>query len=284
MELTSLLGYILVGLLFGWISSTLVEWVWYRGRHRRIDLAMAPSGMRVSQPLPGRAGRRIAMAHRSCLHAQHRIEGRQQPMQLRKRDAGAPAKMRSPGQPAGQAPANQPDNLTAIYGIGDLYERLLYQVGIFTWDQLSRVDAETLQQITRALPSSDTRAWTEQARELAQANNRVGAVYDGPLPEDLTRINGIDQVYEDELYAAGIFTFRQLDRVRAGRTGSASSRLTWQAKSSTSPVGLPRPILCATNTMLMSRRSSSLNRDCCMCCRFAFGAPKFAWITPVSYN
>jgi len=50
----------------------------------------------------------------------------------------------------------------------------------------------------------------EQARELAVANNRVGAVYDRPLPEDLTRIAGIDQVFEDELYAAGIFTFRQL--------------------------------------------------------------------------
>ena len=45
---------------------------------------------------------------------------------------------------------------------------------------------------------------------LAQANHRVGVVYDGPLPEDLTRINGVDQVYEDELYAAGIFTYLQL--------------------------------------------------------------------------
>ena len=209
MELTSLLGYILVGLLFGWISSTLVEWVWYRGRHRRIDLAMAPSGMRVSQPLPGRP----------VAHSYGAPELPARPASDRGASAAdaTPQKGRrrarknaQPGQPAGQAPANQPDNLTAIYGIGDLYERLLYQVGIFTWDQLSRVDAETLQQITRALPSSDTRAWTEQARELAQANNRVGAVYDGPLPEDLTRINGIDQVYEDELYAAGIFTFRQL--------------------------------------------------------------------------
>ena len=209
MELTSLLGYILVGLLFGWISSTLVEWVWYRGRHRRIDLAMAPSGMRVSQPLPGGP----------VAHSYGAPELPARPASDRGASAAdaTPQKGRrrarknaQPGQPAGQAPANQPDNLTAIYGIGDLYERLLYQVGIFTWDQLSRVDAETLQQITRALPTSNTPAWIEQARVLAQANNRVGAVYDGPLPEDLTRIAGVDQVYEDELYAAGIFTFRQL--------------------------------------------------------------------------
>ena len=209
MELTSLLGYILVGLLFGWISSTLVEWVWYRGRHRRIDLAMAPSGMRVTQPLPGR----------TAAHSYGAPELPARPASDQEASAAdaTPQKGRrrarknaQPGRPTGQAPANRPDNLTAIYGIGDLYERLLYQVGIFTWDQLSRVDAETLQQITRALPTSNTPAWIEQARVLAQANNRVGAVYDGPLPEDLTRIAGVDQVYEDELYAAGIFTFRQL--------------------------------------------------------------------------
>ena len=209
MELTSLLGYILVGLLFGWISSTLVEWVWYRGRHRRIDLAMAPSGMRVSQPLPGvPAGHSYGAPELSARPAsdQEASAADATPQKGRRRAR----KNAQPGRPTGQAPANQPDNLTAIYGIGDLYERLLYQVGIFTWDQLSRVDAETLQQITRALPTSNTPAWIEQARVLAQANNRVGAVYDGPLPEDLTRIAGVDQVYEDELYAAGIFTFRQL--------------------------------------------------------------------------
>ena len=209
MELTSLLGYILVGLLFGWVSSTLVEWVWYRGRHRRIDLATAPSGMKVSQPLPGvPAGHSYGAPELPARPAsdQEASAADATPEKGRRRAR----KDARPGRPAEQAPANRPDNLTAIYGIGDLYERRLYQVGIFTWDQLSRVDAETLQQITRALPSSDTRAWPVQARELAQANNRVGAVYDGPLPEDLTRINGIDQVYEDELYSAGIFTFRQL--------------------------------------------------------------------------
>ncbi len=208
MELTSLLGYILVGLLFGWVSSTLVEWVWYRGRHRRIDLATAPSGMKVSQPLPGvPAGHSYGAPELPARPASDQEASAADATPEKGRRARKNAR---PGRPAEQAPANRPDNLTAIYGIGDLYERRLYQVGIFTWDQLSRVDAETLQQITRALPSSDTRAWPVQARELAQANNRVGAVYDGPLPEDLTRINGIDQVYEDELYSAGIFTFRQL--------------------------------------------------------------------------
>ena len=198
MDLTSLLGYILVGLLFGWVSSTLVEWVWYRGRRRRIDLSAMSPAARGTQPLPEGPAAQTFGAPPGPATAATAQTGRRG-----RRDA-------QPGPPVAQDLSNRPDNLTAVYGIGGLYERRLYQVGIFTWDQLSRVDAESLQQITRALPGSDTRAWTEQARELAQANNRIGAVYDGPLPEDLTRIAGVDQVFEDALYAAGIFTYRQL--------------------------------------------------------------------------
>ena len=199
MDLTSLLGYILVGLLFGWVSSTLVEWVWYRGRRRRLDLSAVSSAARVSQPLPEGPAAQTFGAPPGPAAAATAQAGRRRG----RRDA-------QPEPPVAQDLSNRPDNLTAVYGIGGLYERRLYQVGIFTWDQLSRADAESLQQITRALPGSDTRAWTEQARELVQANNRIGAVYDGPLPEDLTRIAGVDQVFEDALYAAGIFTYRQL--------------------------------------------------------------------------
>ena len=199
MDLTSLLGYILVGLLFGWVSSTLVEWVWYRGRRRRFDLSAVSTAARGTQPLPEGPAAQTFGAPPGPAAAETAQPGRRRA----RKDA-------RPEPPVAQDLSNRPDNLSAVYGIGGLYERRLYQVGIFTWDQLSRADAESLQQITRALPGSDTRAWTEQARELAVANNRVGAVYDGPLPEDLTRIAGIDQVFEDELYAAGIFTFRQL--------------------------------------------------------------------------
>ena len=200
MELSSLLGYIAAGLVFGWISMTLVEWVWYRGRRRRIDLAMASSALRGGLQMgerdaPPVAGDTVASYARGREKARPRVE--------------KPKRGRAKRRKA-QPHANRPDNLTAVHGIGGLYERRLYQVGVFTWDQLSRMDPESLQEITRALPGSNTRAWIEQAGELAKASDRVGAVYDGPLPEDLTRINGLDQVYEDELYAAGIFTYRQL--------------------------------------------------------------------------
>jgi predicted flap endonuclease-1-like 5' DNA nuclease len=205
MALTSLLWNVVVGFLFGWISSTLVEWVWFRGRRRRMEMASVPSGMRASQLMAGGSSAETE-------GDQELPPEREAPPPVAKgerRQTEKPARGRTK-RAAKQALANRPDNLTAVHGIGDLYERRLYQVGIFTWHQLSRMDAETLQQITKALPSSNPQGWIDQARELAMANERVGAVYDGPLPEDLTRIDGIDQVYEDELYAAGVLTFRQL--------------------------------------------------------------------------
>lgn len=200
MELSSLLVYIVVGLLFGWLTMTLVEWVWYRGRRRRIDLAMASSALRGGPPMGERDARPVAGST-----VAPSTRGREKAKPKAEKPKRGRAKRRK-----AQAQANRPDNLTAVHGIGGLYERRLYQVGVFTWDQLSRMDPGSLQEITRALPGSNMRAWIEQAGDLAKANDRVGAVYDGPLPEDLTRIVGIDQVYEDALYAAGIFTFRQL--------------------------------------------------------------------------
>ncbi len=197
-----LLWNVFAGFLLGWISSTLVEWLWFRFRRSRVDLTSLSSGMAAS-PL---------------LHDEPSAQtDGDQDLPTEEREPSQDARQQVEGDDSAQtgrasepAVANRPDDLTAIRGIGDLYEQRLYQVGIFTWHQISRIDAETLQQITKALPSSNPRAWINQARELAMANSRVGAVYDGPLPDALTRIDGIDQVYEDELYAAGIFTFRQL--------------------------------------------------------------------------
>ncbi|RME54674.1 MAG: hypothetical protein D6790_16610 [Caldilineae bacterium] len=117
--------------------------------------------------------------------------------------------------PSGEAPraVSYPDNLTEIRGIGDVYEQRLYQAGIFTWHQLAHTDPETLRQVTKALPTSDVNSWIEQAHQLAQERGREGAVYTGPTPDNLTQIPGIDQIFEEHLYQAGIVTFAQLARL-----------------------------------------------------------------------
>lgn len=181
----NMLWYVGAGFLMGWVISTLTEWLWFRGR--RVG-AGSPPQTRTSP-------------------------------QLRQQTA-YPAPDYQPyvatsSTPSAPASGNRPDPLSDIRGIGDVYEQRLYEAGIFTWHELGQVDVDTLRAVTKALPTSDPNSWIEQARHLAAENGRIGAIYTGPLPDDLTRISGIDQVFEQELVNAGIVTFTQLAQTTA---------------------------------------------------------------------
>ncbi|MDI9548745.1 MAG: helix-hairpin-helix domain-containing protein [Chloroflexota bacterium] len=106
--------------------------------------------------------------------------------------------------------SNYPDDLTKIKGIGDVYRWRLYRAGIYTWHQIAESAEETLRAATNAYPGSNIGDWQEQARQLAQKNGRQGAVYDGPSPDDLTKIIGIGPVGARTLFRAGICTYEQL--------------------------------------------------------------------------
>ena len=97
-----------------------------------------------------------------------------------------------------------------IKGIGDVYRWRLYRAGIYTWHQIAESAEETLRAATNAYPGSNIGDWQEQARQLAQKNGRQGAVYDGPSPDDLTKIIGIGPVGARTLFRAGICTYEQL--------------------------------------------------------------------------
>lgn len=106
-----------------------------------------------------------------------------------------------------------PDDLTKIQGIGEAYKRRLYAAGLYTWQQIANSDAETLRTITKAKPNARPDDWKERALALAQKSNRLAAIYGGPLPDDLTKVNGIGPSYADSLYRAGICTYEQLATV-----------------------------------------------------------------------
>jgi len=186
----NILWYVGAGFLLGWVLSTLTEWLWSRGRRVGIE----PAGRGVD------AGARPNRRPASDPSADY------QPY--------VAADSTSVAQ-SSAASSNRPDPLSDIRGIGDVYEQRLYEAGIFTWHELSLVDVDTLRAITKALPTSAPDSWIEQARHLAAGNGRIGATYTGPLPDDLTRIQGIDQVFEQELVRAGIVTFRQLAQTTA---------------------------------------------------------------------
>ena len=80
----------------------------------------------------------------------------------------------------GGVETDKPDNLTKVKGIGKVYQSRLYEAGIYTWDQLAHTEAESLQEVTNAIPAANVESWAGQATELAEKNGRVGARYTGP--------------------------------------------------------------------------------------------------------
>ncbi len=115
--------------------------------------------------------------------------------------------------PAYTVPApvhGHPDDLSRIQGIGDAYTRRLYAAGIYTWQQVANSDAETLRTVTKAKPNARPEEWKMRAQALVIKHNRQNAIYEGPMPDDLTRIDGIGPSYADALYKAGICTYEHL--------------------------------------------------------------------------
>lgn len=110
----------------------------------------------------------------------------------------------------GARSSDYPDDLSKIRGIGEIYKQRLYAAGIYTWQQVADADVESLRQITRAKPNADLADWQTQARSLIKRFNRMGALYHGPPPDDLTLIEGIGPTVRDALYRAGIATYAQL--------------------------------------------------------------------------
>lgn len=103
-----------------------------------------------------------------------------------------------------------PDDLSKIKGIGEVYKQRLYRAGIYTWRQIAEGDVEMLRRATSAYPSSNVEEWLVQAEQLMERHGRKDAVYNGPPPDDLTRILGIGPVSASVLYRAGICTYEQL--------------------------------------------------------------------------
>lgn len=178
--------YIGAGFLLGWIMSTLVEWIWFR--QRRIQPEAAG---RTRAPRDIVAERQALAAERSSVPTPTVTSVEARPMSM-------------------PTASSYPDPLWRVRGIGVIYQKRLYEAGIFTWHQLASSDVETLRAATQAPATSDPTLWIAQARELAEQFDRAGANYSGPVPDDFTRIDGIGSLSEQTLYRAGIFTYKQL--------------------------------------------------------------------------
>jgi predicted flap endonuclease-1-like 5' DNA nuclease len=103
-----------------------------------------------------------------------------------------------------------PDDLSKIKGIGDVYKQRLYRARIYTWKQIADTDPEILRRAVSANQSSNIGEWHDQAVKLMEKHGRMDAVYEGPQPDDMTKILGIGPVSASVLYRSGICTYEQL--------------------------------------------------------------------------
>jgi predicted flap endonuclease-1-like 5' DNA nuclease len=118
-------------------------------------------------------------------------------------------------------PSSYPDNLTLVKGIGKVYQRRLYDSGIYTWHQVTASDVDDLREISSAIDAANVHDWPRQASLLAKKYDREGATYAGDSPDDLTRVGGIGQAGVQRLYQAGIVTFAQMAAASPGQLSAA---------------------------------------------------------------
>lgn len=107
-----------------------------------------------------------------------------------------------------------PQDLSAVDGIGAIYEQRLYNAGIGTYWELASLDDATLKRILKIenarKAATDLDAIRAAARRLDAEQASTGSVWRGGPVDDFEPIKGIGAVYEQRLYSAGIRTYAAL--------------------------------------------------------------------------
>jgi predicted flap endonuclease-1-like 5' DNA nuclease len=119
------------------------------------------------------------------------------------------AKQRRPGA---ARPTPCPQDLGRVKGIDVVYEQRLYEAGIGTYWELANTPEQRLAEVLQveAFQDVDLGDLKRQAARLAVETGSEGRVWEGRAPDDFERIEGIGDVYERRLYAAGICTYEAL--------------------------------------------------------------------------
>jgi predicted flap endonuclease-1-like 5' DNA nuclease len=114
--------------------------------------------------------------------------------------------------PEGAVVVRCPQDLSAVRGIGQLYEQRLYRAGVGTYWMLAELSDEMLNDIleAQAFQDVDLDAIRASAREWMEKTNSSGRVWDATEPDDFEVLEGIGDVYEGRLYDAGICTYASL--------------------------------------------------------------------------
>lgn len=105
-----------------------------------------------------------------------------------------------------------PQDLSAVHGVGPVFEERLYAAGIGSYWALAELPAADLATIldARDFQGVDLEAIKAAAMRLAVESNSLGRAWDGSPPDDFDGLPGIGEVYERRLYEAGICTYAAL--------------------------------------------------------------------------
>lgn len=105
-----------------------------------------------------------------------------------------------------------PQDLSAVPGIGPVFEERLYAAGIGSYWSLADLPVEELSTIldAQAFQGVDLGVIKAAAMQLAAESNSLGRAWDGTPPDDFDGLPEIGEVYERRLYEAGICTYEAM--------------------------------------------------------------------------
>ena len=104
-----------------------------------------------------------------------------------------------------------PQDLSAVSGIGPVFEERLYAAGIGSYWALAELPADQLVTLLDARPGQvDPAAIKAAAMRRAVETDSLGRTWNGTPPDDFDGLPEIGEVYERRLYEAGICTYETL--------------------------------------------------------------------------
>jgi predicted flap endonuclease-1-like 5' DNA nuclease len=105
-----------------------------------------------------------------------------------------------------------PQDLSAVDGIGTVYEDRLYDAGIGSYWELAETPTADLATILaiQSYQDVDLAAIKASAMRLAVESHSLGRAWDGTPPDNFEALQGLGEVYERRLYEAGICTYDTL--------------------------------------------------------------------------
>jgi predicted flap endonuclease-1-like 5' DNA nuclease len=105
-----------------------------------------------------------------------------------------------------------PQDLSAVPGIGAIFEERLYAAGIGSYWELAETSRDELLNILGpdSVHGVDFERIKGEAMKLAVQSHSVGRSWDGTPPDDFDVLPEIGEIYERRLYEAGICTYEAL--------------------------------------------------------------------------